>query len=164
MSLLWGTAASSWAEDEAYLAVSEAHGGDRRYSEPACPREVVAPVNAGPATSAATLSLSLSSLPSQLYPLGSSKQTPVADDGNCGTAVNRPPKRPFATGSNEQFQLECLASIAYLVGSPLQRRQPTLKKPVQQSMKLVRELLRRGVDPEQVIRVIESREGVRGGE
>ncbi|ESL05741.1 hypothetical protein TRSC58_06598 [Trypanosoma rangeli SC58] len=163
MSLLWGTAASSWADDEAYLAVSEAHGDDRRYSEPACPREVVAPVNAGPAASAATLSLSLSSLPSQLHPLGSSKQTPAADDANGDTAGNQPPQRSFATGSNEQCQLECLASIAYLVGSPLQRHQPTSKEPVQQSMKLVRELLRRGVDPEQVIRVIESREGVIGG-
>ncbi|RNF09817.1 uncharacterized protein Tco025E_06924 [Trypanosoma conorhini] len=163
MSALWGTAASSWAEDEAYLAGSVPHGGGLRYTETAVPREVAAFVKGGPANSPAAPSLSLSSLPSQSCPLVHAKQTPAACNENDDTAGARPLPRAFSVASNEGCQLECLASIAYLVGSPMQRSQPTLMEPVQQSMKLVRELLRRGVDPEQVIRVIESREEVSGG-
>ncbi|EAN89997.1 hypothetical protein TcYC6_0079110 [Trypanosoma cruzi] len=119
-------------------AGDETHGGGPRYGETARPGNVSAAFNAGQATSAANR------------------------EGNSDIVAARPQRKPLLVGSNEQCQLECLASIAYLVGSPLQRNQPTVMEPVQRSMKLVRELLRRGVDPEKVIRVIESREGVSG--
>ncbi|KAG8344926.1 hypothetical protein ERJ75_001440100 [Trypanosoma vivax] len=66
------------------------------------------------------------------------------------------------TKLSERQTLECLASIAYLVGSPVQRSQPTAAEPVQRTLEVVRELLRRGLHPEQIIQIIESREGLNG--
>lgn len=59
-------------------------------------------------------------------------------------------------------QLECLAAIAYMLGSPLQRTQPSPQEgAVQSSLLLACELLERGVDPERVIELVEARSGYR---
>lgn len=57
-----------------------------------------------------------------------------------------------------QSQLECLAAAAHLLGSPLQRRtgQPSTGG-VQPSLLVAAELLRRGVDAERVVALVEAR-------
>lgn len=54
-------------------------------------------------------------------------------------------------------QMECLAGIAYMVGSPLQQHQPTAVESLQPSLLLACHLLEQGVDPERIIQVIEAR-------
>lgn len=54
-------------------------------------------------------------------------------------------------------QLEALAAMAYLVGSPLQRQQPSGGDVVHPALLVAAKLLQQGVDPERVIQLVECR-------
>lgn len=58
------------------------------------------------------------------------------------------------TESATRAQVEFGAAIAYLLGSPLQRSQPTGYETVQSSCLLVNQLLEYGVDPERIVALI----------
>lgn len=58
--------------------------------------------------------------------------------------------------SATRTQIEFAAAIAYLVGSPLQRSQPTALETIQSSILLTNQLLEYGVDPERIIALIHS--------
>lgn len=53
-------------------------------------------------------------------------------------------------------QVEFAAAVAFLVGSPLQKSQPTAIESIQPSLLIAQQLLEYGVDPERVIRLISS--------
>lgn len=56
----------------------------------------------------------------------------------------------------DQSQIECAAALAYLLGSPLQRSQPTPSQTVQSSLLITHQLLEYGVDPERIITLVHS--------
>lgn len=53
-------------------------------------------------------------------------------------------------------QIEFAAALAFLVGCPLQKSQPTAIESIQPSLLIAQQLLEYGVDPERVIRLISS--------
>lgn len=96
---------------------------------------------------------------------GLRRKAPMAAEATQGDAVLSP---ATSAGRGEQrdvvssAQLECLAAVAYLLGSPLQRRQPSAQEgAVQPSLLLAYELLDRGVDPERVVELVEARSSFR---
>lgn len=55
-----------------------------------------------------------------------------------------------------ESQLKCAAAVAFLVGSPLQKSQPTAFESIQSSLLVVTQLLEYGVDPERIISLIST--------
>lgn len=51
-------------------------------------------------------------------------------------------------------QIEFAAAVAFLVGCPLQKSQPTAFESVQPALLIVQQLLEYGIDPERVISLI----------
>ncbi|KAH9578449.1 hypothetical protein LSM04_009042 [Trypanosoma melophagium] len=166
------TAVSSWAADEAYLlgpiSTNDEHSTPHTSALLREGREERNINNTGIVGGSVVVS-SVNSHPPHLSPFISEGQGSTTRDGeNHRRKIlqqqeqhNTKENLPLII-SNEQSKLECLASIAYLVGSPLQRFQPTAVEPVQRSLGIVRELLRRGMNPEQIVRIIETREGTGG--
>ncbi|ORC90585.1 uncharacterized protein TM35_000083830 [Trypanosoma theileri] len=167
-------AVSGWAADEAYLVGPNTTDGRSTLNTTAVlgeDREYMDNSNA------ATVGTSIVSMNSHLPYLssfiseGQGITTTALDNNNINRREipqqqqqpnEKKVENPQLIMLNEQSKLECLASIAYLVGSPLQRFQPTAVEPVQRSLGIVRELLRRGMNPEQIVRIIETREGTGG--
>ncbi|EAN78570.1 hypothetical protein, conserved [Trypanosoma brucei brucei TREU927] len=143
-----------WAEDEDYLLGARS-----------CGDGATVPLNIAHVHQSATTQRRREF--SEIFSVGNSMRmhsdSPVASSIDTCLIGSSGEERLSPTVADDQRVLECLASIAYLVGSPLQRSQPTAAEPVQKALCVVRKLLQRGVNPEQIINVIESRDGVGGG-
>lgn len=74
--------------------------------------------------------------------------SPSLDAAVCNTAT------PYGVSREE---LEALSAMAYLVGSPLQRQQPTSSAATHPALLVAAKLLQHGVDPERIIRLMECR-------
>ncbi|KPI85236.1 hypothetical protein ABL78_5689 [Leptomonas seymouri] len=56
-------------------------------------------------------------------------------------------------------QLEALSAMAYLVGSPFQREQPSGNDTTHPALLVAAKLLQQGVDPERIIQLVACRHG-----
>lgn len=80
-----------------------------------------------------------------------------AKSGNFGEHGGDAEKPPLGINiSATRTQIEFAAALAYLVGSPLQRSQPTALETIQSSVLLTNQLLEYGVDPERIVALIHS--------